>query len=234
MRTLLLTETDVQRLLRAVGIDRFMDALIVRLETAFCSVDSATEIPVRTGFHYDTPASGLIEWMPIKTPSGPMVIKVVGYHPSNPATHRLPSVISTLFAYDTTTGHLEAVMDGTLLTAMRTGAASAVASRWMARPDSCRLGLIGCGAQAVTQLHALSRLFTFEQVLIHDIDASAMASLAGTRARVSRQFHRHPRRHHRQHHAPTRTSFAPRRRWPWARGPWWTLWNASRGCTSMP
>lgn len=176
MKTLMLTDVDVRGLIRSVGIDRLMDDLIARLEAAFRSIDGSTEIPVRTGFHYETPTSGLIEWMPIKTPGGPVVIKVVGYHPSNPAARRLPTVISTLFAYDTATGHLAAVMDGTLLTAMRTGAASAVASRWMARPDSRSLGLIGCGAQAVTQLHALGRLFALDRVLIHDTDASAMAS----------------------------------------------------------
>lgn len=179
MKTVLLTEAEMHAVLRSVGVDRFMDEMIEALERAFRELDERTEIPVRTGFHYDRPSTGLIEWMPIKTPDGPVAIKVVGYHPDNPRKGGLPTVISTLSSYDTATGQLLAVIDGTLLTAMRTGAASAVASRWMARPSSACLGLIGCGAQAVTQLHALSRLFPLEQVLIHDSDPAVLGSFAG-------------------------------------------------------
>ena len=80
--------------------------------------------------------------------------------------------------YDTCTGHLTAVLDGTFLTAMRTGAASAVASELLARPDSQTLGLVGCGAQAVTQLHAISRRFALRDVLIYDVDSGAVDSFA--------------------------------------------------------
>jgi len=67
-------------------------------------------------------------------------------------------------------------MDGVLLTALRTGAASAVASKYLANPKSKILGLIGCGAQSVTQLHALSRIFDFQKVMIYDVNRSAMLS----------------------------------------------------------
>ena len=104
------------------------------------------------------------------------MIKVVGYHPGNPDKYNLPTILSTLSAYDTATGHLLGLMDGVLLTALRTGAASAIASVLLADPASKILGLIGCGAQSVTQLHALSRNFDFEKVLIYDTDQTAMSS----------------------------------------------------------
>lgn len=177
MNTLLLSNRDLQYVVRRVGIDRFMDELIERLTTALKSFDAErTEIPVRTGFHYESPVPGLIEWMPLLHKRSRVLMKVVGYHPDSPSTLQLPTILSTLSQYDPRTGHLIALVDGAFLTAMRTGAASAIASRLLAAPNSTTLGLIGCGAQAVTQLHAIGRLFRIEEVLIHDIDKAAMAT----------------------------------------------------------
>ncbi len=57
-----------------------------------------------------------------------MVIKMVGYHPTNPQKRNIPSVLATSSLWDTETGHLSAIADATFLTAIRTGAASAVAA----------------------------------------------------------------------------------------------------------
>lgn len=103
-------------------------------------------------------------------------IKVVGYHPANFHTRQLPTILSTVSSYDTRTGHLVCIMDGTFLTALRTGAASAVASRILASPESRTLGLFGAGAQAVSQLHALSRVLDLDRVLVYDANASVQAS----------------------------------------------------------
>ena len=62
----MLTHDDVTRVVSSVGVDRFMVELIDRLEAAFIQFDpSRTRIPVRDGFSYDDPATGLLEWMPI-------------------------------------------------------------------------------------------------------------------------------------------------------------------------
>ena len=178
-KTLILSSVDVQQIVSHYGLNPLMDALIERLSVAIRSFDSEkTSIPVRSGFHYETPQTGLIEWMPLFNQGENVVLKVVGYHPSNPAQRKMPTIVSTISAYDTDTGHLVAVMDGVFSTALRTGAASAVASRFMARPDSSVLGLIGCGTQAITQLHALSRIFDLKKVLIYDIDQVALNSFA--------------------------------------------------------
>jgi ornithine cyclodeaminase/alanine dehydrogenase-like protein (mu-crystallin family) len=129
-------------------------------------------IPPRTGFSYTHPQVGLIEWMPVMKAGREVTIKVVGYHPCNPPLQGLPTIISTVSAYDTATGHLIGITDGAFITALRTGAMSAVASRLLASPHSQTVGIIGCGAQAVTQLHALSRVFDLEKVLVYDIDPS--------------------------------------------------------------
>jgi L-lysine cyclodeaminase len=178
--TLILSSADIQQVVRHVGPDELMDSLIARLISAFRNFSPEnTCIPARSGFNYENPANGLVEWMPLHSLGEEVMIKLVGYHPANPIHHQLPTILSTVSCYDTQTGHLTGLMDGVLLTAFRTGAASAVASRYMGHPDSKVLGLLGNGAQAVTQLHALSRVFDFEKVLIYDKDPSATASFAG-------------------------------------------------------
>lgn len=177
--TRILTREDVERVIMYTGLDRIMDELITRLERAIKTYDTSDiQIPIRSGFNYSQPQTGLIEWMPLYKQGKEVIIKVVGYHPSNPEREGLPTIISTVYAYDTSTGSLIGVMDGVLLTALRTGAASAVATKYMAAKDSRTLGLIGCGAQAVTQLHALSRIFKLNKVLAYDIDPDITASFA--------------------------------------------------------
>ncbi len=83
----------------------------------------------RTGFHYTKPALGLVEWMPAMELGRRVSIKTVGYHPTNPTERATPSVLATTSLYDTTDGRLLALTEATFLTALRTGAASAVAIR---------------------------------------------------------------------------------------------------------
>jgi ornithine cyclodeaminase/alanine dehydrogenase-like protein (mu-crystallin family) len=170
---LVISKNDVQTIARRVGVNGLMDELIRRLTAAFREYDPiATLIPARSGFSYEAPHPGLVEWMPVMA-GGKVTIKVVGYHPTNPRLRNLPTIISTISAYDTLTGHWLSVADGNLLTAMRTGAASAVASRFLAHPESRVVGIIGAGMQAVTQLHALARVFDLEAALVYDADPQA-------------------------------------------------------------
>jgi ornithine cyclodeaminase/alanine dehydrogenase-like protein (mu-crystallin family) len=179
-KTLVLSGFDIQEILRQFGVDWIMMKVVERLGIAINHYDpQTTSIPVRGGFNYEKPYPGLIEWMPLyhqHDQGGKVLIKVVGYHPSNPGKFDLPTIVSTISEYDTNSGHLCAVIDGSLATAIRTGAASAVASKLMAQPASSTLGLIGCGTQAVTQLHAISLCFNIERVLFYDIDPNASSS----------------------------------------------------------
>jgi len=175
--TLLLSASDVNTLMQNYGINRLMDDLIFRLIKEFENFNATdTIIPIRSGFNYNTEHVGLVEWMPVYRTGEEVVIKVVGYHPNNPTTFNLPTILSTISSYDTKTGHLKGLADGVLLTALRTGAASAVATKYLAHPESSTLGLIGCGAQSITQLHAISRLFPIKKVLIYDTDIEAVKS----------------------------------------------------------
>ncbi|MGI9264606.1 MAG: ornithine cyclodeaminase family protein [Gammaproteobacteria bacterium] len=177
MHTTILTASDVRDIVHRVGLDELMDETIVRLNDAFAGFDPAKiVVPARDGFQYETPDMGLLEWMPGMRTGESAHIKVVGYHPNNGVRHDLPTILSTLSMYGVSDGHLRGVMDGTFITALRTGAASAIASRVLARPDASVLGFIGCGAQAVTQFHALSRVFQLSDVYIFDLDPLAMTT----------------------------------------------------------
>ena len=175
--TLILSGKDVNTIMNEFGCNELMDLLIQKLQLAIENFDSKIiDIPIRAGFNYKTENPGLIEWMPIYHKGDEVTIKVVGYHPQNPRNFNLPTILSSISSYDTSTGHLKGIADGVLLTALRTGAASAIASNFLAKSDSSILGLVGCGAQSITQLHGISRLFPIEKVKINDIDVEVMKS----------------------------------------------------------
>jgi len=104
-------------------------------------------------------------------------VKWVNAHPRNPERYGLPTVLATYVLNDAATALPLAVMDATLLTAYRTGAAGGVASRYLARPGFARVGFIGCGVQARMLLAAHRTLGTFE-VLAADRDRRAAEALA--------------------------------------------------------
>ncbi|MFB1480745.1 ornithine cyclodeaminase family protein [Corallococcus sp. RDP092CA] len=178
-RTLLLGPSDLLALVEGVGLHVLMDELIHALTVALREFDeSVMQVPKREGFQVvsEPRPSGTIGWMPSLRRGDSLTVRVSASLPTNRAEAGLPTLVASHSVYDVRTGHLVAVMDGVFATALRTGAASAVASRYLASPDSRVLGLVGCGAQAVSQLHALSRVFRLEQVLVHDVDPDAARS----------------------------------------------------------
>ncbi len=179
MSTRVIGAADIAAMLEIVGRDGFMDLMIQALRTRFEGFDAATvQVRERDGFRYDKPDLGLLEWMPTHEVSGPVVVKMVGYHPTNPVQRNLPSVIATSAMWDTSSGHLVALGDATLLTSVRTGAASAVATDVLARTGPVTLGVVGLGAQAVTQVHAISRVRTIDRVIGVDTNDEVAESFA--------------------------------------------------------
>ncbi len=176
--TICLSVDDLAAVLNEVGVDRFVDDLIAGLRLAMERFDPAmVEGRTRAGFSYQSPSMGLVEWMPSMTVGDVVSVKTVGYHPDNPTTANLPSVLATTALYDTRNGRLLAICEGTLLTALRTGSASAVMTDALVRPGPIALAVVGCGAQAVTQIHAISRVRTIERLVVTDIDAANARSL---------------------------------------------------------
>lgn len=171
--------SDLASLVEAVGADALLDQLIGRLVEALDRHDDELLVtPDRTGFHYQKPELGLVEWMPSMEVGRTVAIKTVGYHPTNPVQRGLPSVLASTALYDTTTGEQRVLCEASLLTALRTGAASAVATDILAVPGASVLGVVGAGAQAVTQVHAVSRVRPIERVLAFDSSEETLATFA--------------------------------------------------------
>ena len=107
-------------------------------------------------------------------------VKWVNSHPENPVRHGLPSVMGVYILSDPETAYPEAILDATLLTALRTGAAAAVASRRLAIEAPATVGFVGSGVQATFLFTAHRAVYgdTF-QALFADLDPARAQTLAG-------------------------------------------------------
>ena len=92
-------------------------------------------------------------------------IKWVNVHPDN-RKRGIPTVMAMMILSDPSSGLPLCIMDATYITALRTGAAGAIAAKYLARKNSKRVGLVGCGVQAATQLAALSTIFKIKEVSV--------------------------------------------------------------------
>jgi alanine dehydrogenase len=90
-------------------------------------------------------------------------VKIVNVHPDNPKKG-LPTVMALVILNSTETGAPVAIMDGTYLTDMRTGAAGGVAVKYLARKNSKIVGFVGTGNQAKTQLLGINEVIDIEEV----------------------------------------------------------------------
>jgi len=118
-------------------------------------------------------------------------LKWVNVHPDNPAKGLL-TVMAKILLNDPDTGLEFADLDGTHITDYRTGAAGGVAARHLARPDATRLGLIGAGAQARTQVAAIFKVRPIQEIVVFDRHrehsqafAAEVAAAFGVKARVA-------------------------------------------------
>jgi ornithine cyclodeaminase/alanine dehydrogenase len=167
----------------SVGLS--MAEIIELLETAFREKgEGRVEMPPKPGIH---PRGGdnFIHAMPAYIPAlGSAGLKWVSGFPEN---HKqgLPYINGLLILNDPETGVPIAVMDCVWITAMRTAAATAVAARRLARPESASLGILGCGVQGMTNTEALNVLFPLKQVFAYDIRPEAAEKFA---AEVSARF----------------------------------------------
>jgi ornithine cyclodeaminase/alanine dehydrogenase-like protein (mu-crystallin family) len=90
----------------------------------------------------------------------------------------LPTVQGVVALFDAENGRPLALMDSIEITLLRTAAATAVAAKYLARPDSARVLVCGCGAQGRVQLRALARVLPIRRALAYDADAAAAELLA--------------------------------------------------------
>lgn len=116
--------------------------------------------------------SGLIESLEV------IGVKAVCGFYDNPQKYNIPSNIGIMVLISIKTGVPLAVLDGTHITAIRTGAAGAVAAKYLARKNSQSVGIIGCGAQGRMQLLGLNDIFEIKEVKVFDKIESQMEKYA--------------------------------------------------------
>jgi ornithine cyclodeaminase/alanine dehydrogenase-like protein (mu-crystallin family) len=161
-RFLYLSRADVE----AAGVS--MREIIDTLEVAFREKgEGRVEMPPKPGIHPGDP-DNFIHAMPAYIGAlGSAGVKWVSGFPGN-KQQGLPYVSGLLTLNDPETGLVLSVMDCTWITAKRTGAATALSAKYLARPDSKTVGILACGVQGRSNLEALSTLFPLEKVYAYD------------------------------------------------------------------
>ena len=167
--TLILSRADVASVLE-------MGDCMLAVEQAFAELTAGTAVlPLRIGI---TPDDGLSLYMPAYLKKmGALACKVVTVYKNNPARHGLPTTIGKVMLQNPVTGDVICIMDGGYLTAVRTGAASGVATRYLARKDRAQTaGILGAGVQAKMQLWAVCEARNIAKAYVCDpADAAAEA-----------------------------------------------------------
>lgn len=164
---LYLSRADVE----AVGLD--IRTIIELLEAAFREKGlGRVEMPPKPGIHprMDAFIHAMPAYIPALCSAG---IKWVSGYPDNPG-RGLPYISGLLVLNDVDTGLPYTVMDCTWITAYRTGAATALAARYLARQESSTVGILACGVQGRTNLEALKALFPVQKVYAYDINPEAL------------------------------------------------------------
>ena len=166
---LLLTKEDVVRVLD-------MRDCINVVEKAFAELASGTAVlPRRIGI---APPDGVSLYMPAYLKQmGALACKVVTVYKNNPTRHNLPTIIGKVLLQDPATGEVTCIMDGGYLTAVRTGAVSGLATKYLARTDKGQVAaIVGAGVQAKMQLWAMATTRELSRAYVYDVSADALSA----------------------------------------------------------
>jgi len=168
---LLLSDDEISRLL---SMGETMDAV----EKAFGEfAKGSVKMPARSTIMLDK-YNGSISFMPsYLQESSALATKIISIYPKNPE-RGLPTTVAWIVVNDPETGMIEALLDGTYLTAMRTGAVTGVAARYLAPKDSRVAAVIGCGVQGKTQAWAVSEACELETIRLFDLSDERMRRFA--------------------------------------------------------
>jgi ornithine cyclodeaminase/alanine dehydrogenase-like protein (mu-crystallin family) len=154
-----LNEEQVRKHLRMTELIPVMEKALIDF-----SAGRVTQ-PVRSILSIDVAAAtGFLGLMPALTPDG-LGLKAVTFYPSN-AERGIPTHMATIFLVDPQTGTPLAIMDGRLITEMRTAAVSAAATKLLASPHAKVLAVLGSGVQARSHVEALLLVKQFEEIRV--------------------------------------------------------------------
>lgn len=175
-----MNSTRTLRFLSAADVRRAlpMTQAIAVMKAAFRELSEHRAIvPLRT--HVPMPEhQGDVLVMPAYSPdTARFGLKVITLFENNPALN-LPFIQAMVMVFDTATGSPVAIMEGTSLTAIRSGAASGAATDLLARADACNVAVFGAGIQARTQLEAVCAVRSIRQASVFDQDPARTAAFA--------------------------------------------------------
>ena len=169
---LILTRQDVKKVLN-------MKDCINVVEQAFLEFNKGTTVlPMRTAI---TPPDGISLYMPAYLKKmGALACKVVTVYKNNPETQNLPTTIGKVLLQNPESGEVICIMDGGYLTAVRTGAVSGVATKYLTRDDKIQVaGIFGAGVQAQMQLVAICEVRDISKVIVYDLSDEAVSNFIG-------------------------------------------------------
>ena len=168
---LLLTDADVERLLS-------MREAIDAVEKAFGEYARGSVLmPPRSTMMMDR-FGGSVSLMPsYLKEANALATKIISIYPRNPG-RGLPTTVAWIVVNNPETGMLEALMEASYLTAVRTGAVTGVAARYLAPRDSRVATVIGCGVQGRTQAWAVAETCELDSIRLFDISRNRMERFA--------------------------------------------------------
>jgi alanine dehydrogenase len=155
-----------------------MPACIDAVEAAFRLLGEG-RVPAPGTLGHPVPGGGFhVKVASMETVRRYFAAKVNGNFPENPALRRLPTIQGVVVLCDAAAGVPLAIMDSAEVTALRTGAATAVAARRLARPDSRVATVVGCGVQGRAQLRALRAVLPLSHVFAVDVEVDRARAFA--------------------------------------------------------
>lgn len=169
--TLILTKEEVMKVLNIADC-------INAVEKAFAELAKGSAIlPLRTTIRTE---DGVSLYMPAYLKqSQALACKVVTVYKNNPSKFHLPTTIGKVLLQNPVTGEVICIMDGSYLTAVRTGAASGVATKYLANDkEEMQVSIFGAGIQAEMQLWAMKEVRKISKVLVYDIDVDKAKKFA--------------------------------------------------------
>ena len=158
---------DAEDVRKAISMRQAIDAVregFIALSSGRASVPVRGSLPVEGNTTLTMPA--YIHGSPVS------IVKVISVYPNN-IQHNLPTVLGSVLVLDSATGVPIALADGAALTALRTGAASGLATDLLALPDAHILAVIGAGRQARTQVEAICTVRSITQIRVYSLFGAA-------------------------------------------------------------
>jgi len=171
---LILNQEEVKQIIPLTQIGKVVE----RIELAFLKYGKGeVDMPPKT-YLYFKKENGDLRVMPSFSEELKMAgTKIVNVHPDNPKSN-LPTVGAVIVLSDAKNGAPLALMDGTYITGMRTGAAGAVASKFLAKKGAKALGVVGAGQQALFQIAATAATVNLQDIFVYDVNEESFKKLS--------------------------------------------------------